>query len=208
MSNRIKFSSIGICLEIVDLIEEESRSNPGSSNDGKGALLRNRLETYNAINSIVVHHPSPTTVAIMPPQILNTKDHINITDSHVLSHSKSIVKEEKSEEEPTFPDYPYEDSRKKQIKISYPMPSAPSSYTIQYPPPVPSPVYQSPSSLASATPPPPPPETPSSSFHYSLPDTPNYAPPPPPDTPDSCQSTPAPPPPPAPSSYDKADLSG
>ena len=187
-----------MCLEIVDLIEDESRSNLGSNNDGKGALLRNRLETYNAINSNIIHHPSPTTVAVVPSQILNTKDHNNIMNRHQQSTTKPVAKES-----PLTPDSPFDDSRIKQIKVSYPAPSASSSFTLQHPPPLPSPIYQSPSSQASATPPPPPPDTPSSSFSYTLPDTPSYAPPAPPDTPDSCASTPAPPPPPSPSVHDK-----
>ena len=198
-----------MCLEIVDLIEDESRSNLGSSNDGKGALLRNRLETYNAINSNIIHHPSPTTVAIVPSQILNTKEHNNIMNRHLQSATKAVVKESKPVNAPlNTPDSPYDESRTKQIKISYPTPSASLSFTLQHPPPLPSPIYQSPSSQASATPPPPPPDTPSSSFSYTLPDTPSYAPPAPPDTPDSCASTPAPPPPPSPSVNEKNHHNG
>ena len=193
-----------MCLEIVDLIEDESRSNLGLNNDGKGAMLRNRLETYNAINSNIIHHPSPTTVAIVPSQILNTKEHNNIMNRHLQSTTKAVVKESKPVNAPlNTPDSPNDESRIKQIKISYPAPSTSSSFTLQHPPPLPSPIYQSPSSQASATPPPPPPDTPSSSFSYAMPDTPSYAPPAPPDTPDSCASTPAPPPPPSPSVSDK-----
>ena len=187
------------------MIEDDSRSNPGTLNDGKGAQLRNRLETYNAINSNIIHHPSPTTVALLPPQELNTKDHINISNGQAPSHAKINVKNDRSGDTPVIPDYPFEEQRRKQIKISHPLSSLSSSYSVQHPPPLPSPIYQSPSSLASATPPPPPPDTPS--FHCAQPDTPNWAPPPP-DTPDSVQSTPAPPPPPTPSVYDRSDESG
>ena len=171
-------------MEVVDLIEDESRSNnPNGPGAVKGALLRNRLETYTVINKNVIHHPSPTTVAVMPPQILNTKDHHNISDH---SHNNYTIRDKENAHHVS--DYPYQESeeqirlREEQIRLrQYKINNA-----LRHPAPLPSPIRPSPASISSATPPPPPPDTPSSSFYSTHHDTPNNCPPPPPpDTPSS-----------------------
>ena len=204
----------GLCLEVVDAIEFASNDMPqdDKAKNLQPALLRSRLETYTAINNNIIFHPSPTTVAVMPPQILNTKIHSNISNTHLQM---------RNEDTSHLSDYPYleteEQIRHRQMKASASKPTPPppppqsTTYTIQHPPPIP-PVLASPAYSDTATPPPPPPDTPSSatpnSYYPSsssrrvMPDTPDGAPPPPPDTPESCQSTPAPPPPPTPSTCD------
>lgn len=198
------FFFVGICISVVEAVVQDSgENNPTPAGIAHGVSFKEKLETFSAmINKNIIHHPSPTTIATVPLQFVNTK--MNNIESNTttqrekdnvafLNNHNYLEKEKEKETE--------EQIRQKQSKI----------YSIQHPPPVPSIPFpiQSPCSLPSATPPPPPPDTPSSSHHYSMPDTPNYAPPvPPPDTPDSCQSTPAPPPPPTPHDYIKADPHG